>query len=232
MEYNDFLKKANLQDNEALDDIQVGNLHLIQNKKMFCYGIDTELLTNYVKAKKHDTVLDLCTGNGVIPLLLKGKTECTNFLGVEIQKDSYDLAVRNVALNDLEDEVQFFNDDIKTFTLKKEVSVITCNPPYMFNTGLKNESEAITIARHEVLCTLEDVINCANRNLKYGGKFYMVHRAERLTDILHLLRLKKIEPKVLYLIKPFKDKPANLVIVEAIKGGKPSLKLEEVVIYS
>ncbi len=232
MEYNDFLKKANLQENEALDHIQVGNLHLIQNKQLFCYGIDTELLTNFVKAKKYDTVLDLCTGNGIIPLLLKGKTKCKNFLGVEIQKDSFDLAIRNVKLNDLEDEIQIFHDDIKTFTLKKEVSVITCNPPYMFNTGMKNESEAITIARHEVLCTLEDVINCANRNLKFGGKFYMVHRAERLVDILHLLRLKKIEPKVLYLIKPFKDKPANLVVVEAIKGGKPSLKLEEVVVYT
>ncbi|MFV0439859.1 MAG: tRNA1(Val) (adenine(37)-N6)-methyltransferase [Lachnospirales bacterium] len=226
----DILKKANLGENEALDDLQLKGLHLIQNKKLFCFGVDSSLLTDVVSAKKDDRVLDLCTGNGIIPILLSGKTPCKNYIGVEIQEESVSLAKRNVALNNLEKNIKIFNDDIKTFTLDKEVSVVTCNPPYMFNTGAKNQSEALTIARHEVLCSLSDVIDCVNRNLKYGGKFYMVHRADRLVDIMYLLRCKKIEPKILHLIKPYKDRPPNLVIVEALKGGKQGLITKEITI--
>ncbi len=230
MSTDDFLDKANLKENETLEDLQLNGLHLIQNKKLFCFGVDSVLLAKAVRARKDDVILDLCTGNGVVPLLVHGMTGCETFLGVEIQDKSFDLAVRNAKLNGLEDKISFFKEDIKTFTLKKEVSIVTCNPPYMFNTGAKNLTDELTIARHEVLCSLEDIISCANRNLKYGGKFYMVHRAERLCDIFYHMRMKKIEPKIVYLIKPSKDKPPNLIVVEGIKGGKPSLKMEEIVV--
>ncbi|MFV0519175.1 MAG: tRNA1(Val) (adenine(37)-N6)-methyltransferase [Lachnospirales bacterium] len=230
MTEKDLYIKANLHENETLEDLQLNGIHLIQNKNMFCFGVDSVLLSKCCKAKKDDVVLDLCTGTGVIPLLIYGMTGCKNFIGVEIQEKSFELAKRNAILNGLEKNINFINDDIKTFTLKKEVSIVTCNPPYMYNTGYKNAKDEMTIARHEVLCSLEDIISCANRNLKYGGKFYMVHRAERLCDIFYHMRLKKIEPKVLYLVKPTKDKVPNLIVVEGLKGGKPSLRTEEIII--
>ncbi len=225
------VNEVNLKQDERLDDLQVNGYHLIQNTKMFCFGIDTLLLSDVIKAKHKDTVLDLCTGNGILPIFIVAKTNCKNIIGVEIQEKSASLANRNVRLNELTDKITIVRDDIKDYTHTEKVSVVTCNPPYMYNTGLLNEKEALTIARHEILLSLDDIINCAERNLKYGGKFYMVHRAERLVDIMATMRKYKIEPKVVHFIQHDFDSDPNLLIVEGVKGGKCSVKIKRIFIH-
>ncbi len=221
-----------LKPSEKIDDLENSGLKIIQNREHFCFGMDAVLLSGYVKARSGVEILDLCTGNGIIPILLSAKTKANKIYGVEIQKPSFELALRNVTLNNLEERVEFLNDDLKTFKLGKEVDIVTVNPPYMSNTGVLNKNDEKTIARHEILATIDDVVLCANRNLKYGGDLYIVHRPDRLVDIFVAMRNNQIEPKNIRFVKSFEDSVPSMVLIKGQKGGKPSLKYDkDLVIY-
>ena len=219
-----------LAEGERLDDLQNG-YKLIQQTKDFCYGIDAVLLSWFARVKKGEKALDLCTGSGVIPILLKAKTTGEEFWGLEIQKRSADTAKKSVALNHLEDCVHIVQGDVKeaaaTFGAAS-FSVVTCNPPYMTGQhGLTNVLEAKTIARHEVLCTLEDVVSQSALLLQPRGRLYMVHRPFRLAEIMGVMMKYGLEPKRMQLVYPFVDREPNMVLIEALKGGKPRITVEK-----
>ena len=220
-----------IKENERIDDLQYKGLRLIQNPELFCFGMDAVLLANYAKAVAGDTVVDLCTGNGVIPILMSAKTNAAKLIGVEIQKESAELADRSVRLNDLSGKVEILNEDIRRFNdffPKGSVDVVTCNPPYMIEDhGLRNNADAKTIARHEIMCTLEDVIGTASAILKTGGMFYMVHRPFRLTEIMVTLQKYKLEPKKMRLVYPYVDKEPTMVLIEAKRDAKPRITVEK-----
>lgn len=222
-----------LKENERIDDLQINGLKIIQNTQKFCFGIDAVLLANYVMEEsiKNKSILDLGTGTGIIPLILWGKSEPKEITALEIQRDMVEMARRSMKLNHLEDKIKVQWGDIKDppkDILPNDYDILVSNPPYMENKrALVNPEESKAIARHEVLCTLEDLIRTAKRTLKPKGKFYMVHRAQRLVDILYLLRKWDMEPKKLRFIHPNKNKAPNLVLVQAIKGSKPNLIIEK-----
>lgn len=221
-----------LKSNERIDDLQFKDLKIIQNSQGFCFGIDAILLSDFAKdMKKSELVVDLCTGTGVIPILLAGKTEAKKIIGVEIQEECADMAKRSVALNNLENRVEIINVDLKLLKNvipSATVDVVTVNPPYMKKgTGVINEKNAIIISKHEVSCTLEDVIKEAARLLKFNGEFYMIHKSERIADVFCTMRKYKIEPKRVRFVYPQVDKPSNLVLVEGTRSGKEFLKHEK-----
>ena len=215
---------------ERIDDLGIGGLKLIQDTDLFCFGTDSVLLTDFVRCCKGGRIVDLCTGNGIIPVLLSYKTKASEIIGVEILKESFSLAERNSELNNLSDRVRFVNDDLKN--CQKHFSagyadVVTCNPPYMkVGAGFQNPHDLKAAARHEVFATLEDITNAAARILKFGGYFYMVHRADRLCDVLLAMRSANIEPKRLAFVHPDPQRAATLILVEGMVGANPSLKLE------
>ena len=221
----------NLNPDERLDDLQRNGYKLIQNTKIFCFGMDAVLLCAFTKVDKGERVLDLGTGNGVIPILLKGRTEGKHFTGLEIQDVNVDLARRSVQYNRIEDDVLIVQGDIKEASKifgGASFDVVTTNPPYMNdNHGLKNPDMPKAIARHEVLCTLEDVVREASYVLKEKGRLYMVHRPHRLIEIINTLTKYHLEPKRMKMVHPFIDKEANMVLIEAIKGGNSFLKMEK-----
>lgn len=228
----------NLKDNERLDDLQRNNLKIIQNPEKFCFGMDAVLLTGFAaeQIRRGSKVIDLGTGTGIIPILLSAKCEASHFSALEIQEESADMARRSVLINNLQDKIDIVTGDIKEageLFCPASFEVVTCNPPYMIdNHGLKNMDEPKTIARHEVLCSLEDVISQASRLLKSGGHFYMVHRPFRLSEIFVLMNKYHLEPKRMQLVHPFADKEPNMVLIDAAKCGKPRLTIEKpLVIY-
>ena len=221
---------------ERLDDLQRNGYKLIQNSKIFCFGMDAVLLCAFSRVEEGERVLDLCTGNGVIPILLKGRTKGGHFTGLEIQDINVDMAKRSIEYNGIEDFVDVIKGDVKEASELfggASFDVVTCNPPYMNeNHGLQNPESHKAIARHEILCTLEDVIRESAAVLKSGGRFYMVHRPQRLVEIFEVMRKYKIEPKRMRLVYPFADKEANMVLVEGIRGGRPQLRIEKpLIIY-
>ncbi|MGN0373859.1 MAG: tRNA1(Val) (adenine(37)-N6)-methyltransferase [Butyrivibrio sp.] len=226
----------NLNPDERLDDLQRNGYKLIQNTKIFCFGMDAVLLCAFASVGRGDTVLDLGTGNGVIPILLKGRTEGSHFTGLEIQDINVDMAKRSVAYNGIEEYVDIVRGDIKMASAifgGASFDVVTTNPPYMNeNHGLQNPESAKAIARHEILCTLEDVIREGARVLKPQGRFCMVHRPHRLTEIFELMRKYHVEPKRMRMVHSFIDKEATMVLIEGVRGGKPMLKTERpLIIY-
>ncbi len=224
--------EVSLFENERIDDLENSGLKIIQNTEHFCFGMDAVLLSGFAKVKTNGTIIDLCTGTGIIPILLSAKTKAKKIYGVEVQDKSFEIGLRNIALNSLEERLEFIKTDLKAFKLDKEVDVITVNPPYMSNTGVLNKNDEKTIARHEVLATVDDVLSCVNRNLKFGGDFYMVHRPDRLVDIFVAMRENNIEPKLVRFVKSFETSLPSMVLVKGQKGGKPSLKYEnDLVIY-
>lgn len=220
-----------LKDNERIDDLQRNGYGIIQDSERFCFGMDAVLLSGFAKAKRGDTVIDLGTGTGIIPILLEAKTEAAHLTGLEIQEDSADMARRSVILNGLEKKIDIVTGDIKEAASifgKGVADIVTSNPPYMIGQhGLTNPDSEKAIARHEVLCTLEDVISNASSLLKQGGNFYMVHRPFRLAEIFSTLIKYKLEPKRMQLVYPFVDKEPNMVLIEAKKGGKSRLTVEK-----
>lgn len=219
-----------LKDDETLDDLQLKGLRLIQKKEGFRFGVDAVLLANFAKVKRGMRVIDLCTGTGIIPFIIAGKTEASSITGIEIQEEFVEMANRSVEINDLGDRVSFINGDLKDEknikTLEK-ANVITVNPPYkLANSGILNPTDKMAVARHEVCCTLEDVIIASRRLLKDNGRLYMVHRPERLADILCLMRKHKIEPKTIRMVHPNTKKAPNIVLVEGQRDGGAFLKWE------
>lgn len=226
----------NLNQDERLDDLQRDGYKIIQNSKIFCFGMDAVLLSGFATISEGDYVLDLGTGNGVIPILLKAKTKGKHFTGLEIQDINVDMARRSIAYNQIESDVEIIKGDIKEASAifgGASFDVVTTNPPYMNeNHGLQNPESHKAIARHEILCTLADVIREGAKVLKPQGHFFMVHRPHRLVEIFDEMRKNGIEPKRMRLVHPFADKPANMVLVEGIRGAKPMLKVEEpLIIY-
>ena len=220
-----------LKTNERIDELQRNGYRIIQNPEKFCFGMDAVLLSGFARAKEGDRVLDLGTGTGIIPILMEAKTQAAHFTGLEIQHESADMAARSVSLNHLEGKIEIVTGDIKEAVSlfgAASFDVVTCNPPYMTeHHGLTNPEAPKAIARHELLCTLEDVISQAARLLKPGGNFYMVHRPFRLVDIITLLRTYGVEPKRMKMVYPFVDKEPNMVLIEANRGGRPRLSVEK-----
>jgi len=212
------------------EDLGINNLKYIQDSDLFCFGTDSVLLSDFARAKSGDTVVDLCTGGGIVPILMSAKTSAKKFYGIELQKMSYEIALQNAQINNLSERVEFICDDIKNILSHfpcGSADVVTCNPPYMkAEAGFKNPDEPKAIARHEICTNLDGVIDAAEKMLKFGGNFFMVHRADRLCDILYKLREKKLEPKRVQFIAPSPEKAPVLVLVEAKKGASPSLKFE------
>ena len=196
-----------IKENERIDDLHRNGYLLIQNTKMFCFGIDAVLLSGFAQVKKGENVIDLGTGTGVIPILLEAKTEGNHFTGIEIQKESAEMAKRSVLLNGLQNKISIDQGDIKqalSIYGKSVFDVVTSNPPYMnYGGGLKNDFTPKAIARHEVLCNLEDIIYNASKLLKTGGRFYMVHKPHRLADIIVTMRCNHLEPKRIRFVHSF-----------------------------
>lgn len=222
-----------LKNGERIDDLQLNGLRIIQNENGFCFGIDAVLLSDFAKdMKKCDTVVDLCSGNGVIALLLTQKNpKIKKIYEVEVQTEVAEMASRSIKLNHLEDKVFVINKNLNC--LKEDlkygsIDAITVNPPYKARgSGIINEENSLTIARHEILCTLEDIIKESARLLKSGGNFYMVHKPERLVDIFYYMRKCGLEPKRIRFIHPNKNSVSNLVLIEGSRSGRAFLKFEK-----
>jgi tRNA1Val (adenine37-N6)-methyltransferase len=213
---------------ETIDDLQLKGLNLIQKKDGFKFGIDAVLLSDFACIKTKHRVMDLCTGTGIVPFLIYGKYNPQSVYGLEIQEDMIDMAERSVKLNSLEERVFFLNEDLKNIEFLKKLEkfdVVTVNPPYKLNSaGILNPNDKLAIARHEILCNLEDVISAARVLLKDNGRLFMVHRPERLADIFTLMRKYKIEPKRVKMIHPKLGKAPNIVLVEGQRDGGAYLK--------
>lgn len=223
--------KVELKAGERIDELQRNGYQIIQNENGFCFGMDAVLLSGFAKVKRGENALDLGTGTGIIPILLEAKTEGRHFTGLEIQETSADMAQRSVCLNDLNEKVEIIRGDIKEATdlfEKASFDVVTSNPPYMTGQhGLVNPDMPKAVARHEILCTLEDVIGQASALLKENGRFYMVHRPFRLAEIMVTMSRYRLEPKRMKLVYPFVDKEPNMVLIEGLKGGRPRVTVEK-----
>lgn len=220
-----------LRPGERLDDLQLKGYEIIQDVKRFCFGVDAVLLSDFVKVKSGECVLDLGTGTGIIPILLEAKTRGEHFTGLEIQEESADMARRSVAHNQLQGKIEIVTGDIKEAAqIFKPASfdVITTNPPYMLNQhGLKNAGDARTIARHEVMCTLDDILRESAKLLEQSkGRFYMIHKPFRLAEIMTKMCRYRIEPKRIQFVHPYIDKEPTMVLIEGMQGGKSRVTVE------
>jgi len=225
------LEQISINDNERLDDLQYKGLRLIQKKDGFCFGIDAVLLASFADIKKNDSVIDLGTGTGIIPVLLAGKTEAKAIVGLDIQREMTEMANRSVELNNLQNRVKIVCGDIKDSVEcfgASSFNVVASNPPYMnAGGGLVNPSDTLAISRHEIMCTLEDVIKAGSRLLVPGGQMAMVHKPERLVDIVYLMRSYSIEPKFIRFVHPSPYKKANILLIKGTRNGRPQLKMME-----
>lgn len=219
-----------IKEGERIDDLQRNNLKIIQNSEKFCFGIDAVLLSDFADVKRGERMLDIGTGTGIIPILLTAKTEGEHFTGLEIQHESAEMAERSVLMNDLSDKVSIVEGDInnaKELFKNNSFDVITSNPPYMIGKhGIKNPDEPKAIARHEIKCNLDDIIREGSRLLKANGRFYMIHRPFRLVEIFETFTKYGLEPKRMRMVQPFVDKEPNMVLIEALKGGKSHINVE------
>lgn len=226
--------KKLLKDKERIDDLERNGYGIIQRKDGFCFGMDAVLLSGFVQVKEGEEVLDLGTGTGIIPILLEAKTKGRHFTGLEIQEEIADMAWRSVCLNQLEEKISIVRGDIKEagkLFARASFDVVTSNPPYIHDAhGLKNPGELKAISRHEILCTLEDVVREAAGLVKPGGRVYLVHRPHRLIEIVSVMKQYKLEPKRLTFVHPFVDRDANMVLIEAVRGGGSMVKVEKPVI--
>ena len=216
---------------ERFDDLQRNGYKIIQNPQKFCFGMDAVLLSGFARVKKAERVIDLGTGTGIIPILLEAKTPGEHFTGLEIQPESADMAARSVRYNGLEDRISIVTGDIKDAANlfgASSFDVVTSNPPYMTKEhGLVNDADAKTIARHEVLCSLEDLISQTAKLLKPNGRCYFVHRPFRLVEILSMMSAYQVEPKRIQFVYPYVDKEPNMVLIEGLRGGKSRVTVEK-----
>ncbi len=224
------ISKGLLKPGERIDELHRKNYRIIQNTNKFCFGMDAVLLSGFAKTLLGERVLDMGTGTGIIPILLEAKTSGKHFTGLEIQSEIADMARRSVILNKLEDKIDIIDGDIKEASLlfgTASFDVLTCNPPYMNQShGIVNPDSSKAIARHEIMCTLEDVVREATRVLKANGRFYMIHRPFRLVEIINTCSLHKLEAKRMRFVYPYIGKEPNMVLLECIKGGGRNLIVE------
>lgn len=217
-----------LYEYERLDDLKRDGLFIIQDTRGFCFGTDAVLLSDFVSVAKNDNVLDLCTGGGIIPLLIHARCKSARISGIEIIKKVADMAKRSVEYNNI-DCIDIVHGDLKDAPKifgYERFDVVTCNPPYeKVGSGAESPTDVKAAARHEIFCTLDDVIKNACDVLKFGGKLCMVHRANRLTDVFCTMRKYSIEPKRLRLVAPYAEKEPNLFLIEGAKGGGTFMKI-------
>ena len=225
--------------NERIDDLQRKlpdgtDLKILQNPDWFCFGIDAILLADFVDVKPNDRVMDLGTGNGIIPLLLAAKTSASHIDALEIQQEVAEMANRSVEMNGLEEKISVINADLVGYKTELQYDAVTCNPPYKtVDTGLTNPNEKLKIARHEVCCNLHEIVKTASRLLKPSGKFALIHRPERLVDIICEMRNQKLEPKRIRYIMSYEGKSPVMVLVEGRKCAKPYIKTEpNLIVYN
>ena len=240
--------EVKLKPGERIDDLQRDGLRIIQDPERFCFGMDAVLLSGFAVSAdpvkgiavgnnmEGKRVLDMGTGTGILPILLSSKTKARELIGLEIQEDSAEMAARSIDLNDLAPRVSIVRGDIKDASSifgAASFDVITCNPPYMIGGhGLQNPDSPKAIARHEVMCTFEDVAEQAKKLLKSSGKLFLVHRPFRLSEIMVTLTKHSLEPKRMQLVYPYIDKEPNMVLIEAVRGGKPRIAVERpLIIY-
>lgn len=225
-----------LAKDERLDDLQYKNLKLIQNKKQYCFSTDAVLLANFVKAKQKDVLVDLCTGSGVVVILAVAKNNLQKAYGIEFQKNMYDLSEKNAKINDFTHKIQFFNAKIQNFSEfleKNTIDVVTANPPYEKVEGhFISSDEHMNACKYETHLTLNELIKVASDLLKFGGKFYFVHKSTRLAEIITTLKQYKLEPKVLQFVQPKKHINSNVVLIEAVKEGKTGLIIKPTLIIN
>lgn len=221
---------------ERIDDLQYKGLKIIQNTDGFCFGVDSVLLTEFAKdMKKNKTIVDLGTGTGIIGILLSKKVEASKVIGIEIQKDVAEMASRSVELNNLQNIMQILNEDVKSLSLEKNsFDYVVTNPPYKkIGTGIINKEDKQIISRHETTVNLDEWLKVASNLLKDNGAIYMVHRPERLNEIIENLRKYRLEPKRIRFVYPKVSKDANLVLIKAVKYANSFLKVEKpLIIYN
>lgn len=224
------LKRYLVKHGETLDDLQLNGIHVIQKKDGFRFGIDAVLLANFANIKNGNRVIDLCSGTGIIPFIIAGKTKASSIVGIEIQEEMTEMAERSIKINNLEDKMQFLCEDLTNSDIIKKIpkaDVVTVNPPYkLSNSGIVNPNDKMAIARHEITCNLEDVIRACRILLKDNKRMYMVHRPDRLVDIITIMRKNKIEPKRIQMIYPNVKKAPNIVLIEGQRDGGAFLKWE------
>ncbi len=227
-------KNVILKPGERLDDLQINDYKIIQDPKKFCFGMDAVLLSAFADLRKGDNVLDLGTGTGIIPILLCAKSKAAHFDAIEILEDSVDMARRSIELNGLCGRINAVCGDMRQASeifKKQSYDAITANPPYINDGhGLVNRESQKAVARHEILCTLSEVVREASALLKPRGKLLMVHKPFRLAEIFTALGKYSLEPKRLRLVYPYIDKEPNMALIEAVKGGAPMLKVEPPII--
>lgn len=221
---------------ERIDDLQFKGLKIIQNPEGFCFGIDAVLLSHFARIKKGWKVADLGCGTGIISILLSGRTEASSITGIEIQTDVAEMADRSIQMNGIQDRVRILNADLKdapSILGLSAMDAVVTNPPYRTKgCGIINPDNVKAVSRHEILCTLDDIIKVSQKILKPGGTLFMVHRPDRLADIICTLRNNVLEPKRLRFVHPHKDKPPSLVMIEALRGGNPHIRVEKpLIIY-
>lgn len=231
------MKNIEIKERERIDDLQIKDYRIIQKIDGFCFGIDAVLLSDYAKVKRKSVGIDLCSGTGIIPILMEAKYPLAHVDGLEYQEEYAEMAERSVCMNGQEEKVHIAQGDvreIKEIYKRETFDWVTCNPPYMTgNHGLTNPDFAKAIARHEITCSLEDVIQAAKWLLKSGGHFYMVHRPFRLAEIIYTLKKHKLEPKRMRLVQPYIDKEPNMVLIDAAKGGNERITVEApLIIYN
>ena len=223
-----------LKENERLDDLEYNDLKLIQNKNGYKFSTDSVILANFGHAKPNDVYLDLCSGSGVVAILFSCKNNLKKSYAIELQPQLADMAKRSIEYNGLSERIEVVNDDLsnldKIFGCEK-VDVITINPPYN-EVGQTSELDEIAIATHEIKTNLETIAKMSSKVLKFGGKLYMVHRADRLASIVYELKNYKLEPKVLRIVYPKEGKEPNLVLIEAKKGAKSGIKIMQPLILN
>lgn len=223
-----------IKPNERIDDLQFKGLKIIQNPDYFCFGMDAVLLSDFTVLKKNDAAADLGTGTGILPLLLWGRYDYKSMTAVEIQPYMADMASRSVTLNGLEHKINVINCDLREFGLGSQagtMDAVISNPPYKkAGCGITSSESAQAIARHEIACCLEDVVACASRLLRNGGRFFTINHSDRIIELIENMRRFKIEPKRFRLIQPRADAPPNLVLAEGVKNGKPYVKFDPALI--
>lgn len=234
-----------IRKNERIDDLGINDLKIIQNKEYFCFGTDSVLLANFVKSENsNNVILDLCSGSGVIPIILSAKKKYKKIFGVELQSEMYDLFDRNIKINNLEDSIISINENVKnikdirkkvtSIMEKDKIDIITCNPPYKeIGTGLTTNHDVKTIAKCEVMCNLEDIFITSSKLLGKGGKLYLVHKPERLSDLIYFGRKYNLEAKEIRFVYPKIDKKPSIVLISYRKdGGNETRVLEPLIEYN
>ena len=231
-----------IRKNERIDDLGINDLKIIQNKEYFCFGTDSVLLANFVKSENsNNVILDLCSGSGVIPIILSAKKKYKKIFGVELQSEMFD---RNIKINNLEDSIISINENVKnikdirkkitSIMEKDKIDIITCNPPYKeIGTGLTTNHDVKTIAKCEVMCNLEDIFITSSKLLGKGGKLYLVHKPERLSDLIYFGRKYNLEAKEIRFVYPKINKKPSIVLISYRKdGGNETKVLEPLIEYN